>query len=115
MFDDLLKNIGLTAVAIPISVLGLSMADVPPEYVEMAAESVRTNVAVIVEYKDQPIEHKPYEIMSNYEKAKGQTDLAVLQSLATSEAQKIINTGDTDAYEEALDKDPLIGRITPSY
>lgn len=113
MLDDIFRQIGMTALIVPLGVLGLSWGDVPPEYVEMAAQSVQTNVAVILEYQGDHVTHVSYEDMSNYEKAQGETRIAVLNTLAQDEAHKIIATGDTQEFQDELNEDALVGRLVP--
>ena len=114
MFDDFLRNVGMTAIAIPLSVAGFSLADVPPEYLEMATDSLKTNAAIVMEYKNEPVEDKPLAEMSNYEKAEGEYNIEVLKDLAEDEAAQILTTGDTSEYEAAMDDDILLKRITPT-
>ncbi len=47
----------------------------------------------------------------SYNAAKGEQDVETLKALARGEAQRMLQTGDTAAYQREADKNPLLGKI----
>ena len=98
MLDVFMKFIGKTAVAVPLSIAGLSVADIQSEYSDIASQIA-------------PPPTTQSSDPSNYHLAQGQHDLEELKKLASDEASKILLSGDISAYQQAVHDDPFLKLI----